>query len=106
MRSTSAIALTSNHSPVVSPTLAGLAITSVITRSPTPGATASRIVPRSRHWPETIGWQSLSAPGVPKLPVSNSVSLAWHHWVGASLSVYSGGWAAVSSREWPSAMWS
>ena len=94
--------LASNHSPRLSATFAGPGITSVITRSPASGESTARIVPPSLHWPTTSGSQSLPAPGVPKLPVSNSLSLPWHQCVVSSLNVYSGSDALDSSREWPS----
>ncbi|HWU86055.1 MAG TPA: hypothetical protein VN253_02220 [Kofleriaceae bacterium] len=87
LRSTSFMARASNHSPTVSLTVAGLGMTSVITSSPGPGGTVSRIVPPSLHWPTTTGVQSLSWPGVPKFLGSNSVEDASHQLARLSFTV-------------------
>lgn len=86
LRSKLASALASNHSASESVPF-GLAITSVITSSPGAGDTTGRIEPPSLHAPITIGEQSLSWPGVPKLFGSNSESFASHQFTWSSLSV-------------------
>src|SRR5690606_7154579 len=72
-RSTSRATYTSNHSPVVSLTASGLAMTSLITRSPAAGATMGRLTPEPgvAQWPSGCGTGQapLTAPGVPKSPV-------------------------------------